>query len=133
MQILTCRVGETVRIGNDLSVTLQSRSGDRVTVSVIAPPDADLIFDNVCLRPSVLPSAARSYLFSMLAVRRFRVGGIEIQVWLPGDAVSLAAEYDDYLHIGVRVPKACRITREQTPQSLGTIGSPTHAQSVRLF
>lgn len=126
MQVVTCHIGETVRIGNDLSVTLQSRSGGRVTVSVITPPDVDLTFDNVCLRPSILPSAARSYLFSMLAVRRFRVGEIEIQVWLPGEAVSLAAECDDYLHIGIGAPKACRITREQNPQSLCPIASPLH-------
>ncbi len=113
MLILTCRVGETIRIGNDLSMTVQNRCHDRVTVSVIAPVDADLYFDNACLRPSVLPSGARSYLFSMLAVRRFRVGEVEIRVWLPGDTVSLAADCDQHLHIGVSAPNIFQVSCEQ--------------------
>jgi sRNA-binding carbon storage regulator CsrA len=113
MLILTCRLGDTVRIGNDMSVTLQNRCGGRVAVSVIASAGAELFFDNVCLRPFVLPSGAQSYLFSMQAVRRFRVGEIEICVWLPGDAVSLAAECDDYIHIGVGAPESVRVYCEK--------------------
>lgn len=118
MLVLTCRVGETIRIGNDLSVTLQSRLGGRVTVSVIAPAGDDLYFDNVCLQPSVLPSGARSYLFSMQIVRRFRVGEVEITVWLPGDAVALAAECDDHLHVGVIAPGHLRIRCESRPDDI---------------
>jgi hypothetical protein len=112
MLVLTCRIGQTIRIGNQLSVTLQSRSGDRITVSVIAAADAELYFDNVCIRPMRLPSGAHSYLFSMQVVRRFRVGEVEITVWLPGDAVALAAEYDDHLHVGVVTPAGLQIRCE---------------------
>ena len=117
MLVLTCRVGETIRIGNDLSVTLQSRFGGRVTVSVLAPAGDDLYFDNVCMRPSVLPSGARSYLFSMQIVRRFRVGEVEITVWLPGDAVALAECYD-HLHIGVIAPGHLRIRCESASDDM---------------
>jgi sRNA-binding carbon storage regulator CsrA len=127
--ILTCRVGETIRIGNDLSVTLQDRCRGRVTVSVIGPVEADLYFDNVCMRPSVLPSGARSYLFSMLAIRRFRVGEVEIRVWLPGDAVSLAAECDEHLHIGVIAPKSLQVSCESKSQDVRQAADSAHALS----
>lgn len=113
MLILTCRVGETIRVGGDLSVTLQSRDRGRVTVTVLAPGDTDLYFDNVSMRPSVLPSGAHSYLFSMQSIRRFRVGEVEISVWLPGDAVSLAADCEDYVHLGVLAPQSRRVSREE--------------------
>lgn len=127
MLILTCRVGETIRIGNDLSVTLQERRRGRVTVSVIAPAEADLYFDNVCMRPSVLPSGARSYLFTMLAIRRFRVGEVEIRVWLPGDAVSLAADCDQHLHIGVIAPKSLEVSCEQKRHTVRPAADSSHA------
>ena len=133
VQILTCRVGETIRIGNDLSVTLQDRRRGRVTVSVVAPAQADLYFDNACLRPSVLPSGARSYLFSMLAVRRFRVGEVEIRVWLPGDAVSLAATCDEHLHVGVIAPKSCRVSCEQQIHDLRPMADPSQALSASVW
>ncbi len=129
MLILTCRVGETIRIGNDLSVTLQDRKRGRVTVSVIAPAVDDLYFDNACLRPSVLPSGARSYLFSMLAVRRFRMGEVEIRIWLPGDAVSLAADCDEYLHIGVIAPKFLQVSCESVSQDVRPAADSFHALS----
>ena len=129
MLILTCRVGETIRIGNDLSVTLQERNRGRVTVGVIAPAAVDLYFDNVCMRPSVLPAGARSYLFSMLAIRRFRVGEIEIRVWLPGDAVSLAADCDEHLHIGVIAPKSLLVTCESKNQDVRHAADTFHTLS----
>lgn len=129
MLILTCRIGETIRIGNDLSVTLQDRSRGRVTVTVIAPADEDLYFDNACMRPSVLPSGARSYLFSMLAIRRFRVGEVEVRVWLPGDAVSLAADCDEHLHIGVIAPKSLQVSCESKNQDIRQATDTSHALS----
>lgn len=110
MLVLTCRIGDTVRIGDDLCMTVQSRLRNRVTVGVVAPAGVDLYFDNACLRPSVQPGGAWSYLFSMLAVRRYRVGDVEVCVWLPGDAVSLAADCDEFLHVGVIAPTALRVS-----------------------
>ena len=94
---------------------------------------ADLYFDNACLRPSVLPSGARSYLFSMLAVRRFRVGEVEVRVWLPGDAVSLAADCDEHLHIGVIAPKAFQVSCESKYQDVRQAADSFHALSGLLW
>ena len=113
MVVQTCRIGGTVRIGEDIHVTLQRRLNDRVTVGVIAPAGTRLRFDSACLQPIVLPSGAHAYLFSMLGVRRFRIDDIEIEVWLPGDAVPLAFDCEDYIHFGIRMPQPLRITYEE--------------------
>jgi hypothetical protein len=127
MLVLTCRIGDTVRIGDDLCMTVQSRFRSRVTVEVIAPAGQDLYFDNACLRPSVLPSGAWSYMFSMLAVRSYRVGEVEVRVWMPGDAVSLAADCDEYLHIGVIAPQSLRVSCEQETPDIQPIDEQSRA------
>jgi hypothetical protein len=111
--VQTCRIGGTVRIGDDIHVTLQRRLNDRVTVGVISPAGTRLRFGSACLQPIVLPSGAHAYLFSLLGVRRFRIDDIEIEVWLPGDAVPLAFDCEDYIHFGIRMPQPLRITYEE--------------------
>lgn len=110
---MTCRIGGTVRIGDDIHVTLQRRLQDRVTLGVIAPAGTRLHFDGACLQPIVLPSGAHAYLFSLLGVRRFRIDGIEVEVWIPGDAVPLASDCDDHIHFGIHAPHPVRITCEE--------------------
>lgn len=132
MLVLTCRIGDTVRIGDNLCMTVQSRFRHRVTVGVIAPAGVDLHFDNACLRPSVLPGGAWSYLFSMLAVRRYRVGDVEVCVWMPGDAVSLAADCDEYLHVGVIAPSSLRVSCEQEPSRIAPSDLQSRAMSALL-
>jgi hypothetical protein len=113
MLALTCPQGATLRIGDEIHLTLQGRLGNRVTVGAIAPAGADLYFDNVCLQPLLLPSGAQSYLFSLLRVRRFRIDEVEIGVWLPGDRVPAALDCDDFIHVGVIAPQEFRIGYEQ--------------------
>ena len=133
MLVLTCRIGDTVRIGDDLCMTVQSRFRNRVTVGVVAPAGVDLYFDNACLRPSVLPGGAWSYLFSMLAVRRYRVGDVEVCVWLPGDAVSLAADCDEFLHVGVIAPTALRVSCEHDATGIQSMDTQSRAMSAALL
>lgn len=112
MLVMTCSVGGTIRIGQEVQVSVQSRSWERVTVGVIAPPGADLHFDGVCLQPFVLPSGAQSYIFSLRAVRRFRVNEIAVDIWLPGDALSLAADNEDCIHLGIVAPSELQVAYE---------------------
>lgn len=133
MLVLTCRIGDTVRIGNDLCMTVQGRFRGRVTVGVVAPAGMDLYFDNACLRPSVLPGGAWSYLFSMLAVRRYRVGDVEVCVWLPGDTVSLAAECDEFLHVGVIAPDALQVSCESQAPDVLSVDVRSRAPSALLI
>lgn len=112
MLVLTCRIGGTLRIGDEIHVSLQGRLRDRVTVGLIAPAEAAVMLDRVCLQPFALPSGTSWYLFSLLGVRRFRVGDVEVGVWVPGEEVSLASECDDFIHVGVIAPQPVRIGYE---------------------
>lgn len=113
MQILTCRVGDIVWVEGGICVAPQSRSRQRITVSVLAPANVELVFGGTVLRPSVLPSGTHSYLFSLMSVRHFRIGGIELRAWLPGDAVPAAANFLDHLHLGVIAPGPCQIRHDR--------------------
>lgn len=112
MLLMTCSLGGTIRIGGEIQLTLQGRERDRLTVSVVAPTGADLYFDGACVRPSVLPSGTQSYFFSLKAVRHFRIDEIEVGFWLPGDALPLAANYEDCVHVGIAAPRSFRIGYE---------------------
>lgn len=125
MLVLTCRIGGTLRIGDEIHVTLQSRLRNRVTVGVIAPAEAAVMLDRVCLQPVVLPSGTGWYLFSLLAVRRFRVGDVEVGVWVPGEEVSRACDCDDFIHVGVIAPAPMRIGYEQACAGTTPLGAPS--------
>lgn len=124
MLVLTCRVGATLHIGDEIHVTLQGRLRNRVTVGVIAPAEAAVMLDRACLQPVVLPGGTRWYLFSLLGVRRFRVGDVEVGVWVPGEEVSLASDCDDFIHVGVIAPQPVRIGYEQVCAGTPPLGAP---------
>lgn len=129
MLVMTCSLGGTIRIGDEIQMTLQGREQGRVTVSVIAPAGTDLYFDDACVRPLILPSGTQSYFFSLRAVRRFRVDEIEVGVWLPGDALPSAANYDDCVHVGIAAPQSFRIGYERDARGSGSSGlSRLHAR-----
>jgi hypothetical protein len=98
MLVLTCRVGATLHIGDEIHVTVRARVRNRVTVGV--------------LQPVVLPGGGHWYLFSLLGVRRFRVGDIEAGVWVSGEEVVPASSCDDFLHVGVSAPAPFRFGYE---------------------
>lgn len=113
MLILTCQIGGILRIDDALQLTLQARQGERITIGMRAPQDAEVFFDGACLRPLVMPSGTRSYLFSLQAVRRFRVVDIEVGVWLPGEEVAQASDCYDFIHVGLFGPRPLRVVYEQ--------------------
>lgn len=113
MLVLTCRVGGTLRVGDDICVTFERRMRDRVAVWVMTPAGVNLFLDRACLQPSILPSGSQSYLFSLLGIRRFRVGSIEVGVWLPGEVVALASDCDEFIHVGIHAFEPIRIGYEE--------------------
>ncbi len=123
MLVLTCRVGASLRIGDEIHVTLQGRLRNRVTVGVVAPAAASVMLDRACLQPVVLPGGRHWYLFSLLGVRRFRVGDVEVGVWVPGEEVSSVADCDEVVHVGVIAPQAMRIGYEQAPARTAPFGA----------
>lgn len=80
MQHLVCRVGSTLHLGDDIRVVVHARLGERVTFGVVAPRHRELRLDGVALRPAPDPGGGCWYLFSLLNVRAFLVGGIEVRL-----------------------------------------------------
>lgn len=80
MQHLVCRVGSTLHLGDDIRVVVHARLGERVTFGVVAPWHREVLLDGVALRPARDPGGGCWYLFSLLNVRAFLVGGIEVSL-----------------------------------------------------
>jgi hypothetical protein len=101
MQIETCEVGRTLRLGNDARIVFHTRQGARVGIGVTAPVGTELSLGGTPLRPISGTVGRWSYLFSLCAIRRFSVGAYDVQVWLPGELIPLAADCDEWLHVGI--------------------------------
>ena len=60
MLILTRRVGETIRIGNDVEVTVLSVKGNQVRLGCNAPKDVNIVRTELIERDRGTNRAARS-------------------------------------------------------------------------
>lgn len=103
MQIETRQVGGVLRLDDNTRIVIHRRQGERVVLGATAPAGAPLAFDGAYISPMSGTAGASTFLFSLLAVRRFVLGRYEVQVWLPGDLVPLAAGCDDTLHFGITI------------------------------
>lgn len=57
MLILTRRVGETLQIGNDISVTVVEVNGNQVRIGIAAPKDVPIMRDDAKKRqPAAQPA-----------------------------------------------------------------------------
>lgn len=101
MQIGTFQVGGALRLGNVARIVIHRRQGERIVLGATAPVGTELILDGAAIRPISDTVGIWSYLFSLHAIRRFTLGRFEVCVWLPGEIVPLAADCEDWLHIGV--------------------------------
>lgn len=113
MLVMTCRIGGSLRIGEDIRMALQGRIGARVAVDLQVSPRNLVFLEGACLQPAVLPCGFHSHLFSLAGMRRFTVGDYEVGVWLPGTQVPQAASCDDFIHIGVTGPGPLRVGYQQ--------------------
>lgn len=101
MQVETCQVGGALRLDGRTQIMVHRRQGARVCLGATAPAGMDLILGGAPVRPIAGTPGTWTYLFSLHALRRFRLGQFEIQIWLPGERIPLAADCEDWLHIGV--------------------------------
>lgn len=103
MQIETRKVGGVLRLDDNTRLAVHRRQGERVVLGATAPEGTPLVFDGACISPMSGTVGFSTFLFSLLAVRRFMLGRYQVQVWLPGELVSLAAGCDDALHMGFTI------------------------------
>ena len=101
MQIETCQIGSVLRLGADTRVVIHRRQGERVCLGATAPAGTELLLGGASLRPIAGTPGLWSYLFSLHATRCFTLGRFEVHVWLPGELLPLAADCNDWLHVGI--------------------------------
>ncbi|MFZ5635880.1 MAG: hypothetical protein ACOY82_04770 [Pseudomonadota bacterium] len=101
MQIETCQVGGRLRLDDSTRIVIHRRQGQRVCLGVTAPEGMELMLGGALVRPISGAVGVWTYLFSLQALRRFSLGRYEVRIWLPGELVPLAADCEDWLHIGV--------------------------------
>lgn len=114
MLALICRVGQSIQIGPDIRLIVQARQGVRVAIGIEAPPGIVVRLDTATLQPLSPGSRMCTYLFSLQSIRSFRVGPVEIRVWLPGEVVPLAAACTDSVHMGVIASGPMRLAYAQS-------------------
>lgn len=92
MQYLVCPVGGSLRVDDDIQVVIHDRLGERVTFGVVAPGHLELTLDDAALRPAPQAGGGCWYLFSLLNVRAFRIGSVEVRLVSPaGTSVDAAS------------------------------------------
>jgi hypothetical protein len=101
MQVETRQVGGALRLGENIRITMRRREGERVVLGATAPVGTRLVLGGAPVSPIAGTVGGWTYLFSLHALRKFTLGPFEVQVWLPGELVPLAADCDDWLHIGI--------------------------------
>lgn len=112
MRIETSQVGDVVSLGDGIRLTVHRRQGARIVLGVAAPVGTALMFAGADLRPACSSPGIWDYLFSLQAIRGFRIGDFDVRMWLPGELIPAAA-CEDWLHIGIApcsdaAPDRCR-------------------------
>lgn len=104
MQIVTCEVGGSLRLGERAGITIHARQGERIAFGAWAPPGTWLVLGGEAVHPVSAREGVWSYLFSLYGCRRFQFGLYEVRIWLPGEVIELVADCLDSLHVGVNNP-----------------------------
>ncbi|TXH69392.1 MAG: carbon storage regulator, partial [Lysobacteraceae bacterium] len=108
MLVLTRRIGEAIRIGDDVRLTVQARLRHHITLGVTAPGLTELLVEDATVTPRVLSGGRRFYLVPLLTGESVRIGEIEIRVcfdtaWASGRQVRLA----------IAAPRSVPVHREE--------------------
>lgn len=110
MQVETCQIGGALRLDDNIRIVIHRREGERVVLGVTAPPGTTLELGGAIVRPISGTQGIWSYLFSLHAIREFTLGRFNVCVWLPGELVPLAADCEDWLHVGITTSPQCGIS-----------------------
>jgi hypothetical protein len=101
MQVKTCRIGNTLRLESHTRLVLHRRQGERICLEVKAPAGTALWLGGARIRPISGTVGVWTYFFSLLAPGRFTVGRSVVNLWLPGSLLPVAADCEDWLHVGI--------------------------------
>lgn len=114
MLVLTRRIGESIRIGDAVHLTIRSKLRTHVTVSLVAPAEMFVTDDaNALIKPAWRRRCSKCYLIAMLAGDSLRIGE-EIVVYSLGGWLGFA--HGRQVRVGIDAPRAVPVHREELYQ-----------------
>jgi carbon storage regulator len=120
MLVLTRRIGESIRIGDAVRLTIRSKLRAHVTVSLVAPADMSITDDSdVPVTPTRRRRCSKRYLIAMLAGDSLRIGE-EIVVRFGEHALDgwLGLASGRQVRVGIDAPRAVPVHREEIYQRI---------------
>lgn len=120
MLVLTRRVGESIRIGDAVRLTIRSMLCAHVTVSLVAPADVRITDDcDALVIPVRRRLCSKRYLIAILAGDSLRIGNETIVCFgerTRGGWLGLAR--GQQIRIGIEAPRAVPVHREEIYQRI---------------
>lgn len=120
MLVLTRRIGESIRIGDAVRLTIRSKLRTHVMVSLVAPADMPITDDTDALvQPAWHRRCRKRYLIAMLAGDSLRIGQ-EIVVSFAEHALDgwPCLARGGQVRVGINAPRAVPVHREEIYQRI---------------
>lgn len=120
MLVLNRRIGESIRIGDAVRLTIRDKLCSHVTVSLVAPAGLCITDDaDVPVKPTWRRRCSQRYLIAMLAGDSLRIGD-EIVVCFGERAIGgwLGLARGRQIRVGINAPHDIRVHREEIYQRI---------------
>jgi carbon storage regulator CsrA len=114
MLVLTRRIGESIRIGDAVRLTIYSKLRAHVTVSLVAPADMFITNDaDALVKPAWHRRCSKRYLIALVAGDSVRIGE-EVVVYSLGGWLGFARGRQ--VRVGIHAPREIAVHREELYQ-----------------
>ena len=131
MLVLTRRVGESIRIGDDVRLTIRSKLHSHYTVAITAPGHLAVVDEaDVVLEPTRRRRRRkRCYIVSVLSGEYLRIGGdVVVQFGEDRYGGPQRARLGNQVRVGIDAPRDVPVHREEV---YWRIWRETHGQPVK--
>ena len=132
MLVLTRRVGESIRIGDSLRLTVRAKLRGHITLTLYAPAHVRLTDDaDIDLLPEKRSRRRIRYRASLLLGDSLRIGEV-VTVWIGGSPKRgrMAPVRGGQVRIGIEAPECVKVYREELYQRLRGGESAPYAEAI---
>ncbi len=113
MLTLTRRVGETIYIGDHITVTVYDKLRYHLMLAVLAPPGVHLGFGGNRMRAVALPDGMGFYLLILLDRDAFTVGEARVSVRFKPSFLGVATLRAQQVRVSIDAPRSIEVHREE--------------------